>query len=587
MSRKIKSVKNEKIEYRTANGWLAAVRWVTDIYLITMILIYPFVIRQGYGSTSFIKYSFLIGVSYDFSLGVVRIPTFIPISLFLILIGTIKYIRDTDGGFAGFIKGMRLSALDIAVLFYTMSLIISTVISPYKDELLWGYPTWNMGLASQFLFIMVYYLVSRFFDMLELELMVYISLAASGVVFLIGVLQRFGIDIFDLYHGMAKKGGFISTIGQSSWFSSYMIIFVVISVFIVWYFEKSELMYKAGVIHLIIGSVCLVVQNTDSAYAGLFIALSFFFVWSFDSIERMLSFLETSLVILLSWRVTGFAQIVAGDNMAVRLGRLSIFMSQSPLLWILIGILALAYILLRFGVKRGRDMDISKYRLIGRIYTGLVIAVIIGLFIYIVLNTKKLLPEALLSKNNYLRFNRKWGNKRGAILHDTVLSFIAELRTDPVKGIFGVGADQFYHVIKDYVSKWTHKTNPKSVLTNAHNEWLTAFVNYGIFGGLAYLGIFVCSVARSAGHRRNAPYVMATAGCVAAYMAHNLFCYQQYICTPYIFIVIALGEQITREIHSHPLHHIHRHITPTPAAYVHSAYKRCSWLHAISLFSPF
>ena len=532
-------------DYIKSNIWLVATRWIENVYLCLLLCVYPFIIKPGYGVTSYTKYNFMTGISYGLRLGVIYVPGFVQIGGVLVIIGTIKYIVDTGHDLKGFIKSIKLSPLDIMVLLYTLSLVISSAVSPYKDELIWGYPTWNMGLASQFLFVIIYFMISRFFDLFDLELLVHAAMLTSAVVFIIGILQRFGVDVFNLYQGMKKTRGYLSTIGQTSWFSSYMIIFVILSVFIVWYFDKSNIMYKAGVAHLIISSVCLVVQNTDSAFAGLFIALSFFFVWSFDSVERMMAFLETSLIILLSWRVTGVAQIIAGDK-AVKLGKLSVFMSQSPLLWVLIGILVFAYLSIRLSAKKHPAFNMGRYRFFGWIYAGCVVAVIAGLAVYITLNTKKLLPGSWLSKNNYLLFNRKWGNKRGAILHDTILSLAAELKADPLRGIFGVGADQFYHVILDYVSKWTQKTNPKGVLTNAHNEWLTAFVNFGIFGGLTYIGIFVCSVIRNARHRRELPYVMAVAGCVAAYMAHNLFCYQQYICTPYIFVVLGLGEQITR-----------------------------------------
>ena len=120
-----------------------------------------------------------------------------------------------------------------------------------------------------------------------------------------------------------------------------------------------------------------------------------------------------------------------------------------------------------------------------------------------------------------------------------------ELKSEPLKFIFGAGSDQYYSVIDKYESSQI-KEAIKSVATNAHNEWLTAFVNYGIIGGAAYIGIFISSLLRYTKHRHILPYVAATAGCIVAYMAHNFFSFQQFICTPYAFVALGMGEQIIR-----------------------------------------
>lgn len=543
MSRKLK--KEQVTEYRQANSCLRMVRWVIDIYLFLLICIYPFLIRRGYGSTSHIKYNFLIGISYFFRLGSLPVPTFIPVSSILIIAGTYIYIRDTGKTFTGFIKEIRLSATDKAVLVYVSALILSSMVSSHKDELIWGYPTWNMGLASQFLLILLYFIISRFFDVYELELITYAAMLATTPVFLIEILQRFGADIFNLYNGVEDKISYISTIGQVSWFSAYMILFVCMSTFIVWYFDSSSRIRKAGAAHLFIGSVSLVTQNTDSAYAGLFIFLTFIFVWSFDDNKRMKSFLETALIILLSWRVTGFMQLVFKDRM-IGLDPLSIFMSQGIPLWGLILFIAVLYIFIGWKEKKDPDFDISRYSAVGRIFVLTIFVVTVLMIIYIVLNTTEVLPEKYRSTNNYLLFNDYWGNLRGAMWRDTVNSYFMELKAEPLKAIFGAGADQFYHVLSDYTKAHVTPIWGDTVATNAHNEWLTAFVNYGVYGGLAYMGIFITSIIRCSLMRHRVPYAMAVAGIVAAYMAHNIFCYQQYICAPYLFVIMAAGEQMTR-----------------------------------------
>ena len=86
-----------------------------------------------------------------------------------------------------------------------------------------------------------------------------------------------------------------------------------------------------------------------------------------------------------------------------------------------------------------------------------------------------------------------------------------------------------------------------AVLTNAHNEWLNMFVNVGFFGGIAYLGIFVTALVRFVKNCEKRPLLLGLAACIAAYMAHNLFCYQQVLCTPFVFLFMAIGEYQIRK----------------------------------------
>ena len=68
----------------------------------------------------------------------------------------------------------------------------------------------------------------------------------------------------------------------------------------------------------------------------------------------------------------------------------------------------------------------------------------------------------------------------------------------------------------------------------------------GILGIISYLGIFVSAYIKFLKKTGDA-MVIACAGSVIAYFFHNLFCYQQILCTPMIFIIMALGIWRIRE----------------------------------------
>lgn len=512
------------------------------MYLYLLVCLYPFLIEPGYAVTSRIKYAFLISVSYGFSVGSFWIPTFVPLSLLLILIGNVVYIKNSGKDIKSFIKKLKFSSTDIMVSLYALFVIISAIVAPYKEGLLWGAVTWYMGLASQFLFIFLYFITSRFFDLDELKGLIYMSFAASAVIFAIGVLQRFGLDVFNLYAGLENKL-YISTIGQHTHFSSYMILFYILGVVTVWISEPKSMMRKIAIAHLVLASCLPCILNADMIFSGLFFALSFLFIKSFDSIERIKAFFEIALIILLTWRLIGIIWYLAKPEF--RLEPLPKFIMQSPYIWIPIVCLLIIYMFICRKAGEKVRFNVTKYRYAGYLFAGILGFVIVAIVVYIILNTAQLLPLNFQSNANYLFFNYNWGNGRGAIWHDSVMSFIEEVKTSPLNALFGAGPDQFVHVLDDYVHEWLVLYTDKTAY-NAHNEWLNALINYGLFGGITYLGIFISSIVRFIRNRKAEPVALAASVIIVAYCAHQFFGYQQGVSTPYIFITIGIGEQAVR-----------------------------------------
>ena len=529
--------------YKQANFLMITAGCMLLLYLYLILCLYPFLIKPGYAETTDVKYGFLIALSYGFKVGSLYIPTFIPLSLLCMIAGTALYIKRSGKGMKDFVKSLRFSSTDIMVALYAIFVIVSAIVSHHRDYVLWGMELSNMGLAAQFMFIYIYFITSRLFDMDELKVLVYATLIASSVVFVIGILQRFGFDIFDLYHGLENKL-FISTIGQHTYFSAYLILFFMLGVYALWLSDRGSPMYKAAVAHLVIASCLPCILNADMIFSGLFMALSFLFVLSFESVERMRAFLEIALFMLLTWRVIGIVWYFAKPEF--RLEPLPKFIMQSPLFWIPVVFLVLLYVFIERKAKEKNGFNMMGYRRIGYLYAGLVGLIIIALTVYIILNTAGILPEKLRSDANYLLFDPFWGNGRGAIWHDSVMSFLGELKNSPLTAIFGAGPDQFFFVLDEYVHDWLIIYTDKLALY-AHNEWLNAFMCYGVFGGAAYLGIFLSAVIRFVKNRNAAPVALGAALIIVAYLAHQMFGYQQYISTPYIFLILGVGEQAVRE----------------------------------------
>lgn len=189
-------------------------------------------------------------------------------------------------------------------------------------------------------------------------------------------------------------------------------------------------------------------------------------------------------------------------------------------------------------------MDISKIKNIRIIFLVLLLLGILGVVIYIYLNTTKKLPEHLQSSNHYLLFDRYWGNLRGSSWMCAVKSF---LNGDFVRKIFGCGPDGFFSFAQSFFKEeMLMEWGDSLILTCAHNEWLNALVNLGIVGGVIYIGIFISAICRFSGKAKGYPELTAIVFSVICYMGHNFFCYQQIVCTPIIFILMGVGESIIR-----------------------------------------
>ncbi len=533
---KAKAVKKELLSFKFVKETLA-------VYLFLMMVIYPLYYEDKYYNMGEAKWNFFRNVSYYITgPGGFPIPTF----LVLLLIFFIWYQVDLSKQkkLKEFWSWKKASVIDRFVFVYLIVCLVSYILSPYKDYTLWGYEGWYMGLIAQAAFVALYLFMSRFWRWDDIMMIIY--LGASALVFLFGVLHRFLIDPLEMYVDLDPVyiRQFLSTLGQTTWYDSYVVIVFPIGLFAYCYAEKKYVRILAA-LYTVLGSMTIITTDSDSAFfavAGFMAVLLYF---AFQENKLLIRFLEVLLIMLLSWRVVGFLQL-AFPEQAVPLGTLMLFGSQHWLMWIPIAALAVLYFL-AVRAEKEKKLDVQKLLWVRRTAFILLFLVLAGGILYIVLNTKGLLPEKYRTTQWYLLFNEYWGNNRGHSWMVTMATLRDCMTQDPLRFLFGAGPDGFYNLVYEYhsaelIAKWGENT----VLTCAHNEWLTQIVNVGLVGGLAYLGIFISAIVRFGRESKKCPALIAPIMCIVAYMAHNFFCYQQIICTPIIFIIIGAGESIAR-----------------------------------------
>lgn len=441
------------------------------------------------------------------------------------------------------LKG-TLSWTDWFVIAYLAGALLSYLFSYDRTTAFWGYQGWFMGLFSQLSFGIIYFICSRFLK--DYWVVLLPLLGVTLYVFIIGILHRLLIDPLGVYENLADYyiQQFLSTLGQASWYSSFVCTVLPVGMFCYWHFDRLLLRLISG-IFTFAGFATLVTQNTDSAYFAFLGAMLVFFWVSVSDGIKMRRLCELLLMFALAPK---FMELLLRihPNPTLRLDTLSSFLVFDKRIWIFAGCFGALIILFQLLQKKEK-YPAGMIKKLRYVFCSLLVFLVLAWALLLFLGTKEALPSGILAlteKIPYLTWDESWGNGRG-FTWEVTMKMIVEM--NPFRLLFGVGPDSYaaygYALYEDLIRiKWG-----SNVLTNAHNEWLNTVVNYGIVGGAAYLGIFISALVRFVKHSADGPVLLGFAASIAAYMAHNIFCYQQVLCTPFVFLFIALGEYQLRK----------------------------------------
>lgn len=526
------AVKNKKkYQYETGDSAKRVLRICVALYSFMMLAIYPLYYQNKYYNMGEAKWQYFSVIS--------RIFLVVFAGLFIWYIGCFCYEKKLKQFLSEAQKKMNIT--DCFVLGYMILTILSTILTPYKEHVIFGFEGWYMGLIAQLGFVLLYFVYSRYYKWDGLALLVY--LAAALLVFYFAVIMRFSVDPMEMYVGLEEQyiRNFLSTLGQATWYSSYMTIIYPLGLIGYCIYDSLWQRIFFGVFTAV-SFMTAVTQNSDSAYMA-FAAVFFVLMWiSFESNKALLRGIEIMIIAFASFKFIGILQKAMPERV-VRLDSISIFMSQSSATWYILAFFAVLYAVC-FYLNKKEKLNVASFKFIRLILAALAVIAVIALVGYVYMNSTGQLPEKYASTNNYLFFNDHWGNNRG-------LSWRAAAGTmmqcDLPRKLFGAGPDGFAQFVYEYYAEPLNAQWSENVtLTCCHNEWLNAIVNMGFLGGICYLGIFVAAFVRFIKKGKEYPEVYAVAISIAAYFCHNFFCYQQIICTPIIFILIGMGEALIR-----------------------------------------
>lgn len=435
----------------------------------------------------------------------------------------------------------EISSIDLAVFAYGFFVLLSFLLSDHKEYALWGANGWEMGLISQMMFVGIYFFLSRQKQWYKVALGIH--LIASALTFLLGILHRFQLDPLGMYEGLnlLQMTEFLSTIGQATWFSSYICTVFPLGLLLQYVVKEKKGKYLMGIYYVISFGI-VVTQNSDSAFLALAGIMALLALFSCKKIEYWKHFLEIMIYLWGTFVAVGILQRIFWER-AIPLNTLSVFFSQSIFSMVMLTVSVIFYLAYK-KVKEERVPEVMKVTsLVIKIGTVLAVVLLLGTVLFIYWNTTGVLLSLFgyQSTNNYLYFDGHWGNNRGS----SWMIAWQEFRQLPLyQKLFGVGPDAFsahlYNVPK--VQERLQQLWGNLRLTNAHNEYLNSLFCYGIFGLLSWITLLITSIARYGKKAQENPLFMGFVLCIAGYSCHNLFCYQQVCCTPFLFLIMGVAE---------------------------------------------
>ncbi len=367
-----------------------------------------------------------------------------------------------------------------------------------------------------------------------------IALAITAVyTYIVGIVQHLELDVafwgpgkeatFEFMHYRERLSSdqfdiYMSTFGNINIFSSFIVISLCLFLGVFIFTSINYLKLISGAV-VVLGGASLMIANSDSGYIGVAGALFVLLLLSYNQ-GKVRTFI-ISLILL----ACGNLLVVLMNNFAVgeydKRGGFAQALDRMDLAFILILALIMVLLLVHYFAENHKDkldklnkMLVTKLILIATALVG-VVTVIVG----------NLMGVGIFT------FNDKWGTYRGF-----VWSRAWHIFSDAplVNKLFGYGNESFGIYMNAYYYDDMVEIVGK-IYDNAHNELLQYLVTLGIVGLVAYLGVFVASVAYMLKYGKNNYLVYAFLAATVGYFVQALININQPITTPLYFVIMAMG----------------------------------------------
>ncbi len=453
-----------------------------------------------------------------------------------------------------------ISLTDKFALLYFLTLVISYILTNYKDFARMGASGWFMGFWPQTILVGSYFILSGVVSEKMAKIALGLMVLASDVVFVLGILNRYGINPL----GMTQSGpAFISTIGNINWYCGYWAVLCPLACALFVFAGEAESKQGAGHgrntdgdarweflaifvriflgLSAMIGYATGITQGSDSGLltlAGLILILGLLagyrsgrfvtLLFLFATTTFGLHLLQTFFPDRNQYLTTGYHLLVTSK------------FSYGALL-------VLGLLLIGLKMPRFRELFYRFFRPFWKILVGVILLVLGVGVILLVCNTLKPGSIGPLSENPLFVFNNRWGSSRGATWKFGYLTWASQ---DMLHKWIGVGPDcmaiyiqegpdvALQTIVRDYFGN--------SRLTNAHGEWLTVLVNTGILGLVGFAGMIVSAIIGFIKQNKSI-LTMACGVAIFCYSVNNIFSFETTMNTTQLYIILGIGAALIRK----------------------------------------
>ncbi len=523
-----------------------------SFYMLLIIVVMPLYCEEGFRHIGTDKYTFFRWVSLN--AGKFLLPVLVLLALFSLL----RLVKEGKGAFSLVLSSLKknVCVTDIFVLCYGVSVVVSYLGSDYRDMALWGTKGWYMGMFPQLILVAVYFGISRLWK--KKNWLVMLFLPISALVFVLGLLNRFGIFPIDM---QVDNPEFISTIGNINWYCGYFVSVFFMGFYLLWQrgeqmvvskWKLRELRRRRAVrvlltCYVALGFATLVTQGSMSGIMALGVVFVVAFAMSAGDCEKMLRF----------WQLVLLFAVVCVMLFGVRRifpGRITytdgiIDLLTASILPFGLAVVAACFVAWIYGLRKRNDYPEKVFGILARLVVISAVGGLLAVVAMIAINT--LYPGSLggLSQYDFFTFSWEWGSKRGASWRAGIMCFE---RQDILHKLIGAGPDCMEGFLNsarcEDVRNMLSKTFSSLRLTNAHNEWLTVLVNLGIFGCISYAGMMISAILCFMRAKEGNPFMKGACGlCLLAYTVNSMVSFQQSMGMATIFVVLAIGRAYHRD----------------------------------------
>lgn len=523
---------------------------VVSFYIFLIIVVLPLYFQSGFEHIGSDKSFIFRQISF-------KIGIFAYILLFLFIL--VKLAENRHGISLKSIKRWNFSVTDLFAFVYAAGVVISYFCTAYRDEALLGTEKWYMGTLPQLAFVSAYFFISRFWKKhIWIPALV---LPVSGVIFLLGLVNRFGIFPIDM---KIYSPAFISTIGNINWYCGYVVTVLFAGISLWWLSGSMKKLQNVFlIVYTAVGLATLVTQGSDSGLFTLAFILIIMFCLS-SHWENMMRLAEVSCILSVVCILTGLISKYTPLKEAFEQNIIeypSVKIVTGSMITVIMTVMSFAFLIIvtlcksKYSRRKhyyNKADNAEALKWLRKAVGGIAVLGVAAMVTFIAVNTVKggsLTAGMGSAADSLFNFTIDWGSGRGASFRVAVWSFAEQDFLHKLVGvgpdcmsayIYGDGSERILNVVTEKFGQLR--------LTNAHNEWLTILVNQGIVGAIAFAGM-ICSAIYRYIKKRGTNVIIAACGMgVLAYTLNNIFSFQTSVNTPTMFILLGVGECYIRDL---------------------------------------